>query len=401
MMYTQSKILPHNNLYTSTGQEKKKVLIVITKSNFGGAQRYVYDLACTLHTEYKDSYEVIVAFGGRGALADKLEQLGIRTIEIPDLQRDISILKEFRVAKNIYTLYKNIQPDIVHLNSSKIGGIGAFVGRIARIKKILFTGHGWAFNEPHRSRLSKVLVSILHVTTIILCHRVIAVSEQTKKQICSLPFVNKKKIIVIHNGIQTPEFLDKDTARDELWKPAAHRSEHEHFYKAALRSHTIWIGCIGELHPVKGYDTLLEAACILRDKNINFFITILGSGELRDVLKSHIHKSHLDHHVFLLGYVPDASKYMKAFDVFVLPSKSEALPYVIIEAMHAQIPILASRVGGVPELIDDRQLFNPNNASDITQQIEQQILHRTHYTYNTQQLSIDEMVKKTIEQTYQ
>src|SRR3989344_8990682 len=108
-------------------EDRKKVLFLITKGNFGGAQRYVYDLATSLP---KSKFEAVVAFGEGEELKALLEQAGIRTIQIEKLIREVKTFDEFKVCKNLIELIKRERPDIIHLNSSKMGGIGAVAGRL-------------------------------------------------------------------------------------------------------------------------------------------------------------------------------------------------------------------------------------------------------------------------------
>ena len=132
--------------------KKKKLLIVITKSNFGGAQRYVYDLSRSL----KDTYEVVVACGGEGLMKKHIEEAGIQTISIPFLQRNINPFKDIAVFFWMIRVIQREKPVIVHSNSSKMGGITAAAVSIAGGKHIksVFTAHAWAFNE-NRNSLSK------------------------------------------------------------------------------------------------------------------------------------------------------------------------------------------------------------------------------------------------------
>src|SRR3989338_2523185 len=149
---------------------RKKVLFVITKSNWGCAQRYVYDLATHLPQE---TFDPVVALGGSGMLKTRLEEAGIRTISIPSLERDINLIKELQSLKYLWHIFHQEHPDIIHLNSSKIGGLGSVVAAYFRLylkcqqlfniflsksKKTtlntnscslitIFTVHGWAFNE--------------------------------------------------------------------------------------------------------------------------------------------------------------------------------------------------------------------------------------------------------------
>ena len=133
--------------YTSTSLEvprPQKVLLVITKSNFGGAQRYVFELATRLMS---DGYEVAVALGGEGALKDKLINASIKVFPLSDAQRDINIKKEIRVLWRIFKIAREWRPDVMHLNSPKIGGLGVVAGKLAGVKKIFYTNHGWPVGE--------------------------------------------------------------------------------------------------------------------------------------------------------------------------------------------------------------------------------------------------------------
>src|SRR5260221_10437089 len=115
-----------------------KIIYGITKSNFGGAQRYVYDLATAAKAA---GHDVAVMTGGNGVLVEKLRGNGIRVIEIKGLKRDISIVDEFKSFHFIFrTLYAE-KPDVFHTNSSKMGGIGNLAGRLAAVKKVILTAH--------------------------------------------------------------------------------------------------------------------------------------------------------------------------------------------------------------------------------------------------------------------
>ena len=132
---------------------KKKVLFVITKSNWGGAQRYVYDLATALP---KDQFEVKVIFGGTQEVGGsygmldtnlKIKAPEVQRIFVPSLIRDISIGKDIKSFFELLRLFKKLRPDIVHLNSSKAGGVGALAARFAGVPKIIFTVHGLPEDE--------------------------------------------------------------------------------------------------------------------------------------------------------------------------------------------------------------------------------------------------------------
>jgi len=318
--------------------KKRKILFLITKSNFGGAQRYVHDLAVGLP---KSEFEVKVASGGTGTLIDKLKDANIDVITIDSLQRDISLGKEWMAFWETVDIIRREQPDVLHINSSKAGVLGSLAGRLLGVPNIIFTSHGWAFNED-RPIWQKFILKKMHWFTVLLSHHTIAVSQELKRQM-NWPFVNKK-ITVIHNGREIKNLLSREESRDNLIEKEPRLTPYKDDF---------WSLTIGELHPVKRHDAVIEVMKELVDKEPNTRHLIIGSGEEEQELKVLIAKENLSEHIFLLGSVDEASQYLKAADIFVLASRSEGMPYVLIEALLAGVPIVATRVGGIPEVIED------------------------------------------------
>jgi glycosyltransferase involved in cell wall biosynthesis len=346
-------------------KEKKKILYMITKGGFGGAQKYVYDLATEVS---KDDFEVVVACGlsstpvlaDKEGLAERLKDKGIRVIDLIFSQRNISFQKEIKTFLEIYRIVKQEKPDILHLNSSKIGGLGALAGRICGVSKIIFTGHGWAFNEE-RSFFSKMLILFFHWLTITLCHTVIAVSEKTKNDISWMPFVTDK-IKVVYNGINVHdkeiEKLSESDARIIL---------------ASQESEKTIIFSISELHKNKGIDVALKGISLLPTETKEKIIySIASDGEERENLEKLAKELGIENLVRFLGFVPNAKKLLVGADIFLFPSRTEAFPYAILEAGAAGLPIIATNVGGVPEIIHDMQngiLIHPRNSKEIAEAI--------------------------------
>jgi len=165
----------------SEKQRKSKILYIITKSNWGGAQRYVFDLSLNS----KDKFEVVVALGGEGPLKKRLEKEGVRVIKIKKMERDVSARKEFLSFFDILSVIVREKPDVIHLNSSKAGGLGALASRVSNFfrktnSKIIFTAHGWPFNEE-RAKWQKVLIKFLSWLNIILSHKTIVISNKDYK----------------------------------------------------------------------------------------------------------------------------------------------------------------------------------------------------------------------------
>jgi len=370
-----------------------KVLILITKSNWGGAQRYVYDLATNLD---KTSYDIEVMAGGAGPLINKLKEANIKANGDLPIGRDISIKDDIRAFFKLIKILKEKKPDILHINSSKIGGLGSLAGRLVGIKHIVFTAHGWAFNE-NRSGLSKTIIKFLHWLTIIFSHKTIIVSETSKNQIENWPFI-QDKIKIIHNGIKTEPGFSRINAQIELTRNNPLLSNIIKSQKDLTA-----IGSVGELHHIKGLNYAIEALSKLENKIIYI---IIGTGEEKERLEKLIKDLNLESKVFLIGFVENAYQYFRAFDIFLLPSLSEGLPYIALEAGLSSLPIISTGVGGISEIVDDMKsgiLIQPKKPAEIKHAIEFYIKHKkTRKEHGLalhdkviKEFSIEKMVKET------
>ena len=330
-----------------------KILIAITKSNYGGAQRYVYDMA----TELSKRHDVAVLFGGSGLLAEKLSEAKIRTISISELGRDVSASKDVPVFFRILKILKHEKPDALILNSSKMGGIGSLAGRIARIKKIIFVAHGFAWNE-NRNVIEKLAIWLSYSLTTLFSGKIVAVSEGIADEAKRLPFTKNKIALIRHGVAGARYFLDRNSARQAL----------------GIREDAFAVGTIAELHPIKGLTYAIDAVPMVSVPDFEY--VVLGEGEARGELEKQITENKLGKKVFLKGFVKDAATYLKAFDIFLLPSLSEALGYVLLEAGQAEIPTVATDVGGIPEIIKDEEtglLIRSKNPKEIANAI--RVLH--------------------------
>jgi len=300
---------------------KRKVTYVITKSNWGGAQRYVFDLATNLP---KQDFDVSVILGGDGALAQKLQEQKTSVYRSLSMQRDVSMFADIKSFFELYRLFKQIRPDVVHLNSSKAGGIGALAARMAGVKNIIFTVHGLPEDEP-RGALARLLIKIATRLTFMLCDTVITVSKDNQRRVHGS--------VLIYNGVGPIVFGTGDTIR------------------SAFPPGVTITGTIGELNKNKNQQALIEEA----KRTPNMFVAIVGEGEMRGELERLINKYNLNNRVKLFGFLP-AAEVLKGFDVFALPSLKEGLPYVLLEAKQAGLPIVATQVGGIPDILDAKDL---------------------------------------------
>ena len=379
-----------------TQSSRTKVLFLITKSDWGGAQRYVFDLASSLDLAL---YEPVVVLGGAGELQEKLAAAGIRTITLHTLQRDISLTKEVRFFAELYKIVRNEDPDVLHVNSSKAGGVGCFVGRLLGVRRVIFTAHGWAFNED-RPGWQKFIIKYFHWLTVLLSHHTIAVSSSIVRQM-NWPLA-RKKLQVIHLGRSLPSVADTPSARAALVEQAASRS-------LVLPNHPadLWIGSIAELHHIKRINVLIDAVKELVATFPTLRYVAIHDGEERAALEQQIITHNLTDHVFLINKIPEAARLIPAFDVFVLPSKSEAFGYVLVEAGLAGVAVVASNVGGIPDVVIDEKtglLVAPNDHLALAGAIAKLLSDDTYRAQlatanhdHAQIFTIEAMIEKTLE----
>ncbi len=347
-------------------KNRQKILFIVTQSQWGGAQRYVFDLAVNL----KKEAEIAVAFGGNGELLKRLNENNIKTIPLAYLKREISPLNDIKSFFELLKIIKREKPDIIHLNSSKAGILGSLAAKMLGVKKIIYTSHGWVFNEPLPWWLKKLYFYAEKISAL-WKDKIICVSEFDYQTALNSRFCHPKKLITIHNGIDKIDFLPKEEARDYLnSKLQIANFKQIQNLKLEIPNNRKIIGCVANLYKNKGLTYLIEAAKIINNPEIIF--AVIGEGEEFGNLKLQIANCKLEDRVKLLGSITDSYRYLKAFDLFVLPSIKEGLPYTILEAMAAQIPIIATRVGGIPEMIENNKtgvLVKARDNQDLAEKI--------------------------------
>jgi len=382
------------------GRERKKILFVITKSVWGGAQKYVFDLAQSL----KDHHDVAVVAGGDGPLIDACVASNVRTIPLPAFERDISFVREVRAFFSLLRIFRHERPDIVHVNSSKAGGLGAFAARLSGIPRIVFTAHGWAFKEVWRSSISRGIIALLSWVTVFCTHTTIVVSRDDLVHTQWMIGV-RKKLVHIHNGISDPTILSRERARDTLYDIVSRELP---TLTTLPDNGTIWIGMIAELTANKGLGYALRGFAQHAETHQNTVLFIIGEGEEHHTLSTLIEKYGLVERVFLTGRIADAAQLIPAFDIFMLTSLKEGLPYTLLEAGYANVSVIATEVGGVPEIITDMVsgvLIPPKDSDAVAGALNhlteepdtRDEMRRALREHVQENFSLETMVKKTEE----
>jgi glycosyltransferase involved in cell wall biosynthesis len=322
-----------------------KILYIITQADGGGAQKYVLTLA-----KY---------FGGKIAAGAEDKKLfndaitaGIRVYPLGHLKRNISPVSDILAIWEIRNLIKNLNPDIVHLNSTKAGVLGSFAA-IGLKTKVVFTAHGFRFNEPMSYPIKNFYLALEKIAS--SCRDfIITVSDADKESALKNKLIDYGKISTVHNGISPINFFDRDQARAKLNLPTDKKI----------------VGTIANFYKTKGIDVLIEAVNTLPKSTLEkTLFMIIGDGTEFENLKLRIKNLKLENNIRLMGKIDNASIYLKAFDAFVLPSRKEGFPFAILEAMQASLPIIAADVGGNKEALGDTGILVPSENPDALSRV--------------------------------
>ena len=352
----------------------KKILFVITQSEMGGAQRFFMEFLPRLDSK---KYEISIAVGSSEAptkeFINSLTKQNFKVFTLNHLKRDFSFLflKDWLAVFELRKLIKKIRPDVLFLNSSKAGFIGSLAARNIEISKyrnikVVYRIGGWTFNDPWPWWKKRFWI-LLEKISAKWKNLIIVNNQHDFEQAHSLKIGSPEKIHLIYNGVDPyrVEFLEKEEAKVKLFEKITKTSGR------IFQVKTI-VGTIANLYPSKGIEYLIEAAVLLKaKKDLVFFI--IGGGPLTESLKLKVKSLNLENKVFFLGHLENASQYLPAFDIFALPSVKEGFPWVILEAMTAKLPIIATKVGAMPEIIENEKnglLVEPGQPEQLASKIE-------------------------------
>lgn len=340
----------------------KKILRIINRFNLGGP---TYNAAYL--TKYLEpDYETLL-IGGQHDESEKssmhiLDNLGLKPIIIPEMQRSLNPYKDQIAFKKIQNIIKEFKPDIVHTHAAKAGALGRRAAYKMGVKQIYHTFHGHVFHSyfgSFKTRIFKEIERNLAKKST----KIIAISEIQKSELSKIHKIcPEKKIEVIPLGFDLERFnTDKDSKRKEFRK------------KWNLKENEIAIGIIGRLVPIKNHTFFIDVIQeVLKNSKVPIRAFIVGDGEEKQNIVNYIKNKNLD---FSLNYDPatfqitswikEIDKVNSGMDIICLTSLNEGTPVSLIEAQASGKPIVSTKTGGIENIVLENKTALLSEKNDL------------------------------------
>jgi len=327
-----------------------RIIHVITRFDKGGSAENTCLTALGLDPE---RYEVRLVAGAseesamgpeeRACVEENLARLrarGVKILTLAELVRRVSPVNDLAALFALWRLFRRERPRIVHTHTSKAGIVGRWAAWLAGVPVILHTPHGhvfWGYFGPAKTRFFILLEKLSALVT----DRLVMLTEQERRDHLRAGIAPAETFVTIHSGVDLTPFAAAKTARDE-----ARRS-------LGIPEGAFAVGTVGRLTAIKGPRVLIDAAGAVIHRRPETVFVFLGAGELLEELQAQAAALGIESRVRFAGWRPDVARMMSALDCFAFPSINEGMGKALVEAMALEKPVVASRVGGMIDLVDD------------------------------------------------
>jgi glycosyltransferase involved in cell wall biosynthesis len=318
---------------------------VIARLNMGGPALHVAYLTDGLKRRGYDTMLVAGSLArGEDSMAFVADARDVPVIRIDELGREISPLRDLIATVRLARLIRRERPQILHTHTAKAGTVGRVAALLAGSRRppiVVHTFHGHVLRGyfgPVRSLFFRLLERWLAGRTTAL----IAVSPQVRDDLVSLGIAPRERFAVIRLGIELDERIT-----------AEQNGRFESRRYLGIPGERFAVGWVGRMTAVKRTDDVLVAFKRLRESGVDATLCMVGDGPDRAGLEQRAHDLGIVRDILFLGYQEDVAPFYAAFDALVLPSSNEGTPVSVIEALGAGRPVVATRVGGVPDVVRD------------------------------------------------
>lgn len=309
----------------------KRIRVLHVAEAAGGVERYLQTLF-----KYSDKEQVEnILVCSQNYDYEKFKRLADRVIVLK-MAHQINPSSDIKVEKALRRIIKQLKPDIVYAHSSKAGAL-ARIADLGLKNKVIYNPHGWAFNMQQSAK-KKEMYKWVEKISAYFCDKIVCISDAEKESALREKICKPSKLQVIYNGI------DLEEIKNTISKKRAELNIPEDAFV---------VGMVGRLSKQKAPDVFVKAAKLIKDKIPNAYFLMVGDGELRDQVEEMIHNFDLDTSFFITGWVDNPTAYMKVMDVGCLLSRWEGFGLVLPEYMACGVPIVATNVDAIPNIIKD------------------------------------------------
>lgn len=329
-----------------------KIAQVITRLDWGGSPDIVRIICSYLDPKL---YDVTLITGLTKYPSSKtkqfLQEFNSRVVIVPQLKRKINLWLDFRALLTLYFLFWRQKFDIVHTHTAKAGALGRLAAYFAKTKVIIHTPHGHNFYGYFNFLFSKIII-MLEKFFASFTDELIALTELEKKDLIRFKVASPEKIRLIYQGLELEDYAKINIDRNKFRQS----------FNISLGQSVV--GMIGRLEPVKGPQYFVQAVKFYAGQLNNAKFIIAGEGSLRKRLEKQVKNAGLEDRFIFIGWREDIREIISILDILVLPSLNEAVGMVLLEAASLGIPVIATNVGGIPEIVKDKQtgiLVEPAN----------------------------------------
>lgn len=305
----------------------------------------------------KAAYKADLACAPGGKLIDLVQDQGMKVIPLKNLVQPLHPVKDVLILIDLIRFLKKERYHIVHTHNSKAGFVGRLAAKLAGVPVIVHTVHGFAFHDREPA-WRRMLFRNGERLASHWCDRMIFISQPLIEWALQERIVDRQKVLKIYSGIELTHF--HPVTEDE--KKSLRR-------KWGIREESAVIGIVSKLWDGKGHEILIRAFKELKQEINDAVLAIVGEGYLQGKLVNLVHTLGLTDAVIFTGFQMDVSEIIATFDVAVLPSLFEGMGRVLLEAMAMEKPVVASRVGGIPDLVHDGVngiLIAPGSVQELT-----------------------------------
>jgi glycosyltransferase involved in cell wall biosynthesis len=322
-----------------------RVVRVIARLNIGGPTQHVVNLTRGLSATYPTLLVCGSVQDGEEEMTDVLSGSGVPVHRIPELGRSVRPGQDVAALAKLVRLLREVRPEIVHTHTAKAGTLGRIAALLAGVPHRVHTFHGHTFQGYFRPAVSQVFLAVERLLAR-SSDRIIALSDAQARDLVDRYGVAKRSALRV-----VPLGLDLSMLGTE--NATAHRREFREEVGAADRP---IVTIVGRLVPVKRHDLFVDAVAKLRGKGVNGVFVVVGGGPERERLEARAAVQGVADDVRFLGWRRDLDRIYAGSDVVALCSDNEGTPVALIEAMAAGVPVVATAVGGVPDVLDGGRL---------------------------------------------